>query len=288
MDTSFNSFKFIHDLYEKNHKILSELKRFAFYRGISLFGTSRFNPDSARLLRGETALKEGLVHTDKFPVLGKNQEKPDHLSNILVRPLEDYPVAISMGLRLARGVFDTITDRPTRLYFWHYRQANYILDRTAFELALMIEKNYRHRAVPIAASQIIDWENMLGHLSHKHVAQSAGLGYIGRNNLLVNPLYGAQVRYVTVLTDLQVEEENPEVAFGCGTCKRCVENCPAKAIAMTPKSFDHHACMDLLKTFTQKGGVGQFICGVCQKHCYGESSMREEPGTSGGKGGPNQ
>jgi len=65
------------------------------------------------------------------------------------------------------------------------------------------------KALPIPASQIIDWEKKLGHLSHRQVGVHLGLGFYGRNNLLVHPEYGSQLRLVTVLTDWEIDLPGP-------------------------------------------------------------------------------
>jgi epoxyqueuosine reductase len=171
--------------------------------------------------------------------------------------------AISIGYRLPDAVIEDIQDRPTLLYASAYKTANWLLDQTAARLATRI-----HRAggiaVPIAASQIVDWEAQLGHLSHRLVGVEAGHGWIGMSGLLVNPVHGARVRYATVLTDLPLPLDAP-VAGDCGSCRVCLEQCPAGAI--TEQGYDKQQCLAKLKTFASTRGIGQYICGVCVKAC---------------------
>lgn len=178
---------------------------------------------------------------------------------------DSFPFGISLGFRLLDAVLDDIRDAPTPLYFHHYRQANAFLDRGALLLAAFIQDLGR-RALPIAASQIIDWESQRSQVSHKAVGRLAGLGWIGRNNLLVHPAFGSRFRLVTVLTDLPLPSAVP-LSFGCGSCRACVAACPAKSIAEKPEEFDHKGCYEKLKEFRNSGLVGQFICGVCVKAC---------------------
>ncbi len=178
-----------------------------------------------------------------------------------------YPRAVSLGFRLADGVLDEIRDAPTPLYFHHYRQANALLDRGALQVAAEIQAR-GGRALPVAASQIVDWENQKGHVPHKRIAVLAGLGWIGRNNLLVHPELGARVRLVTVLTDLPLETAGPR-PFGCGACRACLAACPAGAIRERPEDFDHRGCYEQLREFRARGLVGQYICGLCVKACPG-------------------
>jgi len=179
----------------------------------------------------------------------------------------DLPFAISLALRLAPAVLGTLEDHPNQLYEHHYRQVNFALDRLALDLATLIQ-NLGAQALPVAASQLVDWQNQRGHLSHKRVAVGAGLGWLGRNNLLVTPQHGAQVRLVTILTDLELNPNRP-LERGCGSCHACIAACPAKAIGENPAEFKHLDCFAMLKEFQSKRHVSQYICGLCVKACAG-------------------
>lgn len=178
-----------------------------------------------------------------------------------------FPLAISLGKGLSDAVLEDIRDRPTALYLHHYRQTNYFLDRGAFLLADHIRKQ-GFLSLAVAASQIVDWENQRAHVSHKHVGRAAGLGWWGRNNLLVNPDLGSRFRLVTVLTDMPLEPDRA-LDRDCGDCYDCVAACPARAIKNTREGFDHRACYETLKDFRRKGYTPQFICGICVRDCRG-------------------
>ncbi len=183
-----------------------------------------------------------------------------------------YPYAVSLAKRLSDGVLEDIADQPTALYFHHYRQMNFFLDRAAFLLADHLQA-LGHTSVAIPASQIVDWEKQRAHVSHKHIGALAGLGWIGRNNLLVHPDFGARLRLVTVLTDMPLVPDAP-LAGDCGACRDCVAECPAGAIGKSREDFDHQACYEKLKDFRKRGIVSQFICGVCVKACRGRAARR--------------
>ena len=203
-----------------------------------------------------------------FSLFGAADIREIRDSFLLPEPLrERVAFAVSLGKRLVSGALDDLTDGPTPLYFHHYRQVNFFLDRGAFLLASRIQE-LGFRAVPIPASQVIDWPQQRGHLSHKRIGEMAGLGWIGRNNLLVAPGLGSQFRLVTVLTDMPLEAGRP-VKADCGTCRKCIGSCPALAIKESREDFDHFACYELLKEFRNKGRVGQYICGLCVKACSG-------------------
>ncbi len=180
----------------------------------------------------------------------------------------DLPYAISFGLVLSGGVLETLKDGPTQLYLHHYRQLNYRLDMIGYFLGRSIERE-GFRAIPFAASQVIDWQRQRGHINHKKIGVMAGLGWIGRNNLLVNPRFGSGVRYNTVLTDMPLIA-GQKLKKDCGQCRACIAACPAGAIKEDRSDFDHLGCYETLSRFRKERNIGHHICGVCVKICKGD------------------
>lgn len=177
--------------------------------------------------------------------------------------------AVCVGARVASPVLEGIEQEPTKLYFHHYRTINMFLDQLTLRTANFIQaKGYK--ALPIPASQIVDWQKQTAHLSHKHIGYYAGLGWIGRNNLLVNKRLGSQLRLSTVLTDMPLKADKP-VREDCGKCRVCVVKCPVSAIKENPGDFDHLDCFELLKEFQRKKIVDQYICGICVRACQAKS-----------------
>lgn len=221
-----------------NNKLLKDL---AFARGVSLFGVARL--------------------TDNIK---------EHIIQISSQNLGNLPFAISLGFRLSDKVIEDIKDHPTQLYLHHYRQVNYQLDRAALVVSDFIQKQ-GYGAVPIAASQVIDWENQKGHLSHKLIAAEAGLGWIGRSNLLVTPQWGARVRLVSILTDMPLEV-GQKLSRDCGSCRDCLNVCPAGVIKEEPGNFDRLGCLEQLRKFRKEYNIPHYICGICVKACRGPAN----------------
>jgi epoxyqueuosine reductase QueG len=180
-----------------------------------------------------------------------------------------FDFALSLGKRLLDPVIEDIKDRPTPLYFHHYRQLNFFLDRAAFLISSFIQDR-GFQALPIPASQTLDWKNQRGHLSHKKIGHLAGLGWMGRNNLLVNYELGSRFRLVTILTDMPLEVNEP-LERDCGECRKCLSVCPAEAIRERREDFDHWKCFEKLREFHKLPNIGQHICGICVKACPGFS-----------------
>ena len=186
--------------------------------------------------------------------------------------LAHLPRAISVGYRLSDAVMETLRDRPTKLYAHHYRTVNLQLDRIALELSMVIQDR-GFDALPLAASQIVDWEARRGQASHKWIAHFAGLGFLGRNSLLVNPEFGTRMRYVSVFTDAPLPTGSPREA-DCGECTACVAACPCDAVGASRDDFDLERCTEQLRVFKTKGNVGHYICGLCIKACPGPERVQ--------------
>jgi epoxyqueuosine reductase QueG len=177
------------------------------------------------------------------------------------------PLAIVLAVRLSNSCLERVVDRPTKPYLHHYKQVNYLLDRAALLLTNYIQEKGKD-ALPIPASQVIDWTEMKGDLSHKKMAHLAGIGFLGRQSLIVSPQFGARIRLVTILTDIELSPVGRPIDAGCGDCKACIKACPAGAIKDDVTDFDLSACRAQLDIFRK--GIGQHICGICVKACRGQ------------------
>jgi epoxyqueuosine reductase QueG len=179
---------------------------------------------------------------------------------------------ISVGVHLSDVILEEIQNQPTPLYFHHYQRINILLDMIGLIVTSAIQ-NLGYQAMSIPASQIVDWKTQKGHLSHKHLARAAGLGWIGRNNLLVNEKFGSRIRLVTILTDLPLITDTSSIK-DCGSCLNCLSVCPAGAIKERQEEFDHLRCYEQLRTFAKTLHFSHNICGVCVKACQGQ---RKQP-----------
>jgi epoxyqueuosine reductase QueG len=172
-----------------------------------------------------------------------------------------------VGFHLSDAILEEIENQPTPLYFHHYQRVNILLDTIGLIVTSTIQ-GLGYEAIPIPASQLVDWKNQKGHLSHKHVARAAGLGWIGRNNLLVNEQSGSRIRLVTILTDLPLTINSSSIK-NCGSCRNCLSVCPAGAIRERQEDFDHLRCYEQLRAFAKALHFSHNICGVCVKACKG-------------------
>ena len=207
--------------------------------------------------------KEGL---DLFGVADIREIKNEF--KISPKALRNLDKAICLGLRLSQAILSEMEERPTKLYFHHYKIINSFLDQIALKLCNIIQRQ-GYSALAIPATQIIDWEANTAHLSHRRLGVLAGLGWIGRNNLLVNEKLGSQFRLVSILTDMPLKIDKPS-RKDCGDCRLCVKMCPCGAIAESSVDFNYKKCFEQLKSFQAQRQVEQFVCGVCVNMCRGK------------------
>ncbi len=199
-----------------------------------------------------------------------------HFHEVIREISSSLGYAVVMGLRLSGPVLQTVQRAPTWTYYHHYRTVNFALDQAALRLAGECAR-MGYRALPVPASQVLDWDRLRGHLSHKEMGKRAGLGWRGRNNLLVNRDFGSHVRYVTVLTDLPLPERGITDDPGeCGNCRECISVCPVGAIQDDPDHFDLDRCTAQLRRFSKSEKLNVLICGLCVRVCTGRAGGRHD------------
>ena len=107
-------------------------------------------------------------------------------------------------------------------------------------------------------------------------AQKSGLGWIGRNGNLITKGSGSFFFIATLITDLELNYDDPFIKDYCGTCNRCVESCPTNAI-LPDKTINGSQCIsyftielkDEVLPNEMKGRFENWMfgCDICQDVC---------------------
>ncbi|MGO9116342.1 MAG: 4Fe-4S double cluster binding domain-containing protein [Desulfomonilaceae bacterium] len=189
--------------------------------------------------------------------------------------LEGHRTAISLAVRLADAVVDSVVNGPTPLYHQHQLKVNALLDEIAVRITNHIQ-GAGGKAVPIPASHILDRTHWHSYISHKAVAIAAGVGWQGKSLVVVNREWGPRIRLATVLTDFRFEPDEPVLNL-CGACSSCAEACPGNAIKNVNTKL-HYSDRDealfldrcaakVAGEFTGIPGIEGPTCGVCIRVC---------------------
>jgi epoxyqueuosine reductase QueG len=186
-----------------------------------------------------------------------------------------YPQAVSLGIRLLDDVVDQLRNHEDLVTISTYRglytAVNSALDRAALLVAKKLQ-DAGFRAYLIPASTMLNNGRLEATFSHKVAANLAGLGWVGKNCLLITPEFGPRVRLATVLTDAPLEAGSP-LTNRCGSCTKCVDICPAKAFTGRPFSPSEPRTARfkaaLCNEYTE-GRIkiyGDINCGLCVHVC---------------------
>ena len=107
-------------------------------------------------------------------------------------------------------------------------------------------------------------------------AVKSGLGWVGKNGNLITKNDGSFFFIATLITDLELETDNPFIKDYCGTCTKCIDACPTDAI-LPDKVIDGSKCIsyftielkDMLIPEEMKGKFENnlFGCDICQDVC---------------------
>ena len=112
-----------------------------------------------------------------------------------------------------------------------------------------------------------------GELMDVAVAKRAGLGFIGRNGLLITPEFGSWVYLGEMITNIEFEPDE-EMAFGCGDCYRCIQACPTQALLGDGRmngrrclSYQTQTKTIMPEEFRKKITSVIYGCDICQYVC---------------------
>jgi len=160
--------------------------------------------------------------------------------------------------------------------------------RSKFRVASYALGDDYHEIIPPRLKLIVEFiEEQLGHpipnryytdtgpILERDIAQRAGLGWIGKNTLLINPKAGSTFFLAEILLGIELEPDPTITTDHCGTCTRCITACPTQCI-LPNRTLDARRCISYL-TIELKDDIPVelrpqmqnwiFGCDVCQQVC---------------------
>lgn len=150
-------------------------------------------------------------------------------------------------------------------------------------------KNIEDIAGPTTSRVFVDTAPVLD----RAWAEKSGIGWIGKNSMLISRKYGSYVFIGEIITDLELEAGTP-INNLCGGCTKCIQACPTNAI-ITEGVIDSNKCISYLTIENKSKNMpeqlkGQFEdnifgCDICQEVCpwnkfavpHGESAFEPHP-----------
>ena len=146
------------------------------------------------------------------------------------------------------------------------------LERILKDIEIVLKEECIKYYIPPVAQQ--NEEDLLAVFSFKYAAVNAGLGWIGKNDVLITEEYGPRVRLSVVLIDYPFEFWNKVAQSRCGSCTRCVDICPHKALTganwdintLRNELIDYHLCNKKRSEYLKSHGRKN-ACGLCMVVC---------------------
>jgi epoxyqueuosine reductase len=173
--------------------------------------------------------------TDALPDKPKYITGFADMTGLLHENYKGYGYAISLARHLDMVIIDSISSGPNKAYFDHYNEVNRELAEAVQDISLRLtERGYENiPVIPTVTDDMLadDYHKTLRmQFSHKMAATRAGIGWIGKTDLLVTMEFGPRVRLASILLkERPFETGIPIRESQCGDCEICVINCPAQA-----------------------------------------------------------
>lgn len=191
-------------------------------------------------------------------------------------PGSDFPFGVSVVLPLSKHITVDLLTAPTKEYHDAYHALNHQLNEIVLAGERFLKAQGYRAFAQIKDNTVHVDEALRFPLPYKTVATRAGLGWIGKNALLVTAEYGCAVRISTLFTDAPLQGAVPVTKSLCGSCTACVDACPAGALhgalwssdTKREELVDVAVCEKKMREIMREcTGIDFDICGKCFAVC---------------------
>jgi len=237
----------------KLSQVWPEVERVAREEGVLHLGASDLDDAHAALFAEWIARR----HHASMSYLAKN-------SAIRAHPRERFPWARSAVVILVPYSPDR---PPAPEHALSHHIARYALGDDYHFVLDQILRKLESIFAPAKTRRYVD----TGPLSDRSLAAQAGLGWIGKNGMLIHEEHGSYFFIGTLLTSLENDINAATVADRCGACTRCIDACPTNAI-LDDRTLDSARCISYA-TIEHRGPLeiettgSAFGCDICQEVC---------------------
>jgi len=157
------------------------------------------------------------------------------------------------------------------VYAREYDRLNEALNETSARIASQIDGVAIPATTEGLAAKISHVEGYYPLVvSHRVAAEQSGVGWRGKNELIVNPSFSCAIRLASILTTLPMRRTAP-TAMGCGDCHACIDVCPFLRNKDSLPNYREQCRLYLVSL-----GLVSDVCGKCVKACYRESIHRDQ------------
>jgi epoxyqueuosine reductase len=248
-------------MYSNTSKNTTTFKNLALELGFSSIGFSKaekMNPEAKRL---DDWLNKG-SHGDMHYMSNYYEKRIDPRKLV-----EDAKSVVSLSFNYFTPIKQKDIEAPKVSTYAYGRDYHKVIKKklkTFINRAQEVIGNIQGRAfVDSAPVMERDW------------AVRSGLGWMGKNTLLINPKKGSYFFLAEIICDLEFEYDQPIKDY-CGTCTRCIDACPTGAFSKNGYQLEAKKCISYLTIELKtkipevfQGQMGNYIfgCDICQQVC---------------------
>ena len=252
-------------------RLAEEIRAEAHALGFSLVGIARPDPS------------EHLAFYQRWIGQGRHGEmaylaRPDAVDRRgdLRRTMADVRSVVVVGIEYLTDARPEENDEPARGVIARYARGRDYHRVVKARLETLAERARARAGGEVTARAYVD----TGPILERELARRAGLGWFGKNTMLIHPRRGSWFFLGALLLDIELEPDGAFAADHCGTCSRCLDACPTGALLGRDASgapvMDAARCISYL-TIEHRGSIPRELraaignriygCDICQEVC---------------------